>query len=466
MAPRLVTWTSLAFAWCGLVSSYHVPLLGSDGLRPRFETSGSVWPYAPFSTKGRNIVNAKEEVVTWAGVNWPGSGETMIPEGLEWSSVEAILDQIKSVGFNFIRLTYAIQAVDQIYERDGADVPLEVAMINGLGYANGTKVTKEMVAKNPGWTKDTTRFEVWDAIATAAAEREIYIHPDVHVGRAQWCCNNTDGNAWFDDYNFPVDNWKRGLEYVANWATRHPNVVSMSLRNELRRAINTTTGVTQDYNWVTLVGNNTAATDAIHNVNPNIIVTWSGMQYDQDLSALTTGLNLNTAPAYKADAIRDRYRREPLYFNLSDHAWANKVVYELHLYSMSEDLDTGECPIIEAELYRNGFNALGIDAPAACNITNDCAPAVRQTPVILSEFGSAQDATLFNDTLQGCLRNFTTAHNISWAVWSLAGSYRIRSGAQGVGDTWALGNYDWNGWNFEDGIEDWWKPWVAAMFGR
>ncbi|KAK6442706.1 hypothetical protein LTR95_001065 [Oleoguttula sp. CCFEE 5521] len=199
MAPRLVTWMSLAFAWCGLVSSYHVPLLNSDGLRPRLETSGSVWPYAPFSTKGRNIVNAKEEAVTWAGVNWPGSGETMVPEGLEWSSVEAILDQIKSVGFNFIRLTYAIQAVDQIYERDGADVPLEVAMINGLGYANGTKVTKEMVAKNPRWTKDTTRFEVWDAIATAAAEREIYIHPDVHVGRAQWCCNNTDGNAWFDD---------------------------------------------------------------------------------------------------------------------------------------------------------------------------------------------------------------------------------------------------------------------------
>ena len=140
-------------------------------------------------------------------------------------------------------------------------------------------------------------------------------------------------------------------------------------------------------------------------------------------------------------------------------------MYELHLYSMSEDQDTGDCNVIQAELYRNGFNALGMDKPAGCNITNDCPEAVRQTPVILSEFGWAQDATLLNDTLQGCLRNFAQAHNVSWAMWSLAGSYRIRSGGQGVADTWALTNYEWNGWQFPEGIEQWWKPWVAKSLG-
>lgn len=64
-------------------------------------------------------------------------------------------------------------------------------MIQGLGMENGTKVTREIVAKNPGWTKDTTRFEIWDKIAQVAASKQIYIHPDVHVGKAQWCCNNT-----------------------------------------------------------------------------------------------------------------------------------------------------------------------------------------------------------------------------------------------------------------------------------
>lgn len=100
------------------------------------DTAGS-WPYGPLSTEGREIVNTRGESVTWFGVNWPSSGETMVPEGLEWASVEDILDQVKSVGFNFIRLTYAIEMVDQIYERNGSDVGMEIAMINALGYENG-----------------------------------------------------------------------------------------------------------------------------------------------------------------------------------------------------------------------------------------------------------------------------------------------------------------------------------------
>jgi endoglucanase len=84
-----------------------------------------------------------------------------------------------------------------------------------------------------------------------------------------------------------VKNWHRGLQYVAKWAKKHPNVVSMSLRNELRRAINTTAPTeTIGYNWPNFVSNYTAATDAIYSVNPDILVTWSGLQYDQDLSAL------------------------------------------------------------------------------------------------------------------------------------------------------------------------------------
>lgn len=34
--------------------------------------------------------------------------------------------------------------VDQIYERNGTDVPMEVAMINALGYANGYVLTDDV----------------------------------------------------------------------------------------------------------------------------------------------------------------------------------------------------------------------------------------------------------------------------------------------------------------------------------
>lgn len=350
--------------------------------------------------------------------------------------------------------------IDEIYDRSGADVPLEVAMISALGYVNGTRVTNEIIARNPTWTQSTTRFEIWSDIATAAAKRGIFIHPDSHTSKAEWCCGHTDGNGWFGDLSFNTTQWLRGLSYVAQWASEHPNVVSMSLRNELRESWNVTNLY---YNWQTLVGNMTAGADAIHSANKDLLITWSGMQYDEDLSALTTGLNILTAPCYKCTAIRDARRRDPVYFDLDEHPWADKIVWELHLYPMSEDVDTGTCEVIEAALYRNGFNALGVDAPSACNITGDCRPAKRLTPVLLSEFGHGQDESIYDDVVQSCLRDYTIKHNVGWAMWSLAGSYRVRSGVQGMEDTWGLTNYDWTGWHWEEGIDGYWKPWVESM---
>lgn len=436
-----ITGTTLLPLLLAAATGQHVKLPGS-AVEPRWATAdrhvspradnSSAWPYGPFSTKGRDIINSRGEAITWAGVNWPMSGETMLPEGLEWASVDDILDDVASVGFNFLRMGYAIEMVDQIYDRDGQDVPLEVAMIQALGYVNGTKVTNEIISKNPSWTRETTRFEIWSDIANAAAEKGLFVHPDVHTGKAQWCCSHVDGTAWFDDLHFNSSNWLRGLSYVAEWAKGHQNVVSMSLRNELRESWNVTDLY---YNWQTLVGNMSAGCDAIHEANPDLLITWSGMQYDQDLSALTTRKNILTAPCYKCTAIRDAQRRDPVYFDLDSYPWADKLVWELHLYSSSEDVDTGTCEIIEAGLYRNGFNALGIDPPPACNITNDCPPAQRIAPVILSEFGHAQDPSMYNVTLQSCLKEYTKKHGVSWAMWSLAGSYRIRSGTQGLIDT-------------------------------
>ncbi|KAI1813807.1 glycoside hydrolase family 5 protein [Poronia punctata] len=419
-------------------------------LIPTSCASGSKWPYAPFYTRGRDIVNGRGDVVTWAGINWPMSGETMIPEGLEWKSASDILDDVASVGFNFIRMGYAIQMVDEIYERNGQDVSILDATTTALGVTNGTRVAEAIVARNPTWTMKTTRFEIWSDIAQAALHRGLFIHR-THV----------DGNAWFEDVDFPVFNWLRGLTYVAKWAKGHPNVVSMSLRNELRESWNRTDLY---YNWMTLVGNMTAGMDAIHAANSDILVTWSGMQYDQDLSALTTGRNLLTAPCYKCTAIRDGRRRPPVVFDVDAHPWARKLVWELHLYAGSEDLDTGTCDVIEAGLYRNGFNALGIRPNAVgCTITEDCPPAVRLTPVIFSEFGHAQDASLYEDLMQNCIRRFTERNRVSWMMWALAGSYRIRSGTQGLVDTWGLTSADWSTWNDPATVEGYWKPWVRAM---
>lgn len=110
---RLREWT-LWPLWLMTCTAQHVKLPRASPAEPRWTTNdgrleprtgnSSVWPYGPLSTKGRDIVNSRGEVITWAGVNWPLNLETMVPEGLEWASVEDILDNVAGVGFNFIRM--------------------------------------------------------------------------------------------------------------------------------------------------------------------------------------------------------------------------------------------------------------------------------------------------------------------------------------------------------------------------
>lgn len=117
------------------------------------------WPNGPFSTSGRWILDRSGNTITYAGVNWPGASETMIPEGLQYSSIESIVSKIKSLGMNVIRLTYATEMIDDIYE-NGFDVPLKTSFINALGSSSGTRVYNSVLQQNPQFNDKTTRLEV------------------------------------------------------------------------------------------------------------------------------------------------------------------------------------------------------------------------------------------------------------------------------------------------------------------
>jgi endoglucanase len=168
----------------------------------------------PFHTaNGPHIYSADNKEVTYLGTNWPGHQNAMIPEGLQYSSVKDIVSHITGLGLNSVRLTFAIELVDDIY--DGVDATLEYTLTNALGAENGTIVLGEVLAHNPQFTKDTTRLEVYDAVALELAAQGVYLHLDNHVSKAIWCCSNNDGNAWFGDEYFNVTNWLRGWKFMA-----------------------------------------------------------------------------------------------------------------------------------------------------------------------------------------------------------------------------------------------------------
>lgn len=424
--------------WLGLVENEPIKDLGY-----------TPWPHVPLRTHGRYIVNTRNETVRWAGVNWPLSGESMIPEGLEFRSADEILDSLQDIGFNFIRMGYASEMVDQVYDGNGQDVTLRKSLRNALGRSRGQHVFDGILSHNRNWNENTTRFEAWGDIIDKAAERQIFVHPDLHVGKASWCCSGYDGNAWFDDANFPVSNWTRALTYIAEFAKDHPNVASMSLRNEMRRSYLRDLG----YNWENLIGNFTTAADAIHKTNPHILIAWSGMGYDTDIKVLTTGQDFTKSTKYKN--VNSKASASEKHFLLSEHPWANKIVWELHRYG-----DTDDCETLEAELYRDGFNALGIPKPQGCGSTKGCSKAVNVAPVLMGEFGYVQDSRFFRSKVQKCLRRFIMKYDVPWSMWVLAGSYRIRSGLYDFDETWGMKNHNWSDWRDPQLMAEWWKPFV------
>jgi endoglucanase len=138
----------------------------------------------------------------------------MIPEGLQHSSIQDIVAWFPRFGLNSVRMTFAIEMIDD-YLANSPNQTLEKSVINALGQSNGTKVLNQILSKNPQFTRNTTRLQVWDAIGKELSRQGVIIHLDNHVSKAFWCCADDDGNGWFGEKYFDVEKWKSGLAFMA-----------------------------------------------------------------------------------------------------------------------------------------------------------------------------------------------------------------------------------------------------------
>jgi hypothetical protein len=144
--------------------------------------------------------------------------------------------KIKSLGMSAIRLTYAIEMIDQIYTNGGKDIPISTALTKALGATNGPKVLNQILAKNPQFNASTTRLQVFDAVAAECAKQQIYVHLDNHISKGMWCCSTGDGNSWWGDTYFSVANWTRGLSYMADHVSPPPLVIHHTTNTNHQRA--------------------------------------------------------------------------------------------------------------------------------------------------------------------------------------------------------------------------------------
>ncbi|KAI7777852.1 beta-galactanase [Diaporthe eres] len=387
------------------------------------------WPNTPFTASGRDILDASGNVVTFAGANWPGAADVMIPEGLQYQSVSYIVSKLKEIGMNAVRLTYAIEMIDQIYDNGGVDIPLSQALTQALGEANGTAVFNQILAANPDFSTNITRLGVFDAVAAGLAAEEIYIDLDNHMSQGAWCCNTEDGNSWWGDTYFSVANWTRGLAYMADHASSWTALTSMSLRNEPRRPDNNAT-LAETYNWQYWYDYVKEGAAAVSTANPDALVILSGLDFDTFLTPVVRGTALTPGTGT---------------FSRADFA-ADKVVLELHNYANS----VADCASLESSLYNNGFEAL--------NTTAD----VNHFPVLLTEWGFAQDGSTYLKPYTQCLAEYLPAQKAGWMIWVVAGSYYIRSGTQDYEETWGLLSHDWSDWRDPAFVNSTLAPMVEA----
>lgn len=391
------------------------------------------WPQTPFKVDGPSIVDASGTPITYVGVNWPGAADVMIPEGLQYASVSSIVSKIRDLDMNVVRLTYAIEMIDDILD-NGGDLGLADALDRALGSDNGSIVLEQILHSNPAFTAETTRLEIFDAVAEECANQQVYVHLDNHMSKGAWCCSLTDGNGWFGDTYFDVGKWKRGLAFMAEHAKSWTALTSMSLRNELRQ-VNGSGSVNSTYGWPLWYDEMTDAASGIHAANEDTLIFFSGLNYDTTLAPVTAGDDLGDGRI----------------FNISAYDYAGKIVFELHDYENSAT----DCAELQAGLYDHGFNAMD---------TSSSTTAKNIAPVVLTEFGFAQNGTDYLGTYAQCLKDFVTRKHAGWMQWVLAGSYYIRSGTQDFDETWGLLDHAWNIWRDPTAVQKYTEPMVYDTY--
>lgn len=170
----------------------------------------------PLHTEGAQIVDANGHRVRLNAVNWYGAEtKDFVVGGLDAAPLGSIVQQIKRLGFNTVRLPWS----NELFE-----TPPSVD-----GYADGT-VFEFSNLKMTG----EDAFTILDQVITALTNAGIMVVLDNHSSNAEWCCDNNDGNALWHNDGYPTKNWVSDWKRMAQFYRSNPWVIGVDLRNEPR----------------------------------------------------------------------------------------------------------------------------------------------------------------------------------------------------------------------------------------
>jgi len=225
-------------------------LLGTLALGAGARAAGTGY----WHTSGNQILDANNQPVRIAAINWYGfETTTFVAHGLWIADYKAILDRIKSSGFNTVRIPYSDQMLSQ-------------NPVLGTMNINRNGINTDIAA-------NATALDVLDKIIAYCGQIGLRVMLDNHRSNAG---NSAQENGLWFTSEFPESTW------LANWralTTRYlgnTTVVAMDLRNEPHASAcwgGDPAGCSSANDWHAAA---TRAGNAILAINPNLLIVVEG----------------------------------------------------------------------------------------------------------------------------------------------------------------------------------------------
>ena len=332
-----------------------------------------------FHTSGNQILDANNQPVRIAGVNWFGfETSNYVPHGLWARDYKSMLDQMKSLGYNTIRLPYCNQMFD------AGSTP------NSIDFSNGKNADLQGLSS----------IQIMDKIISYAGSIGLKVvldrhRPDSGSQSALWYTAQYSEARWISD-------WQMLAQRYAN----NPTVIGADLHNEPHDPATWGSGdATTDWRLAA-----ERAGNAILSVNPNWLIIVEGIQTVNGDSSWWGG-NLEAAAA------------NPVRLNV-----ANRLVYSPHDYPQS----VFNQPWFSDPTYPNNL-------PGVWTTHWGYLRQQGIAPVLLGEFGTRLATTSDQQWLSALVNYLGStsangANDFSWTFWS----WNPNSG-----DTGGILNDDW-----------------------
>jgi endoglucanase len=309
-----------------------------------------------FHTQGSAIVDANGRAVRLTGLSWFGfETSNFAPHGLWQRSMTAMLDQVRTLGYNVIRVPWCNQMLD------AGSTP------NGIDFA-----------QNPD-LRGLTAVEVLDRFIAAARARGLKVILDRHRPDARG-----QSELWYTSA-YDEERWIRDWVTLARRYRDDPTVIGVDLHNEPHGAATWGDGnLATDWRLAA-----ERAGNAVLAVNPDLLIVVEGIERYAGTSYWWGG-NLRGA------------RTAPVRLTVP-----GRVVYSPHDYPSSVFAQAwfgaADYPANLPRVWGDAWGYLAVEGLA---------------PVWIGEFGTRLATTSDRQWLNGMV-SYVRANNLSFAYWCL-----------------------------------------------